>query len=338
MEFPALRKLLRPVVGDLKDHCTNTSMPEFCRRLGLPVPDDAGSKRDRMYAAFDALGDEEIPGLVQSLLAQSLLDPVVRNQVQDLLWADELTIEIPKRYRRELARDLQTLNLFRHWGYFEQLLKDIFFIPVDLEALISGAETCAFAEIHRHFVRNPEDANVEWLFERLRVFDLSEQRFRRWLEGLVSADVQTDVDAQLAIVEVMNAVLRTCGAELRQISEVGGYPVFGLVALRAARGRPKNVIFASRAKPDIRLSDSLENDIEILSNPDEVLVYDRPLGADGLRWRELQHWWAEKTGEPDATCAKKFAVPPLAPEFAKYIAAAAAAVRCFFPWLRPGRT
>ncbi len=304
MDFPALRKMLRPVVGDLKDHCTNTSMPEFCRQLGLPVPDDAGSKRDRMHTAFDALEDEEISGLVQALLAQRLLAPAVRNQVQDLLWAAEPVIVVPKRHRRELARALQTHNLFRHWGHFAQLLRDIFVIPDDLEALILGTETGALAEIHRHFVRNPEDADVEWLFERLPVFDLSEQRFRRWLEGLTSADVQTDVDAQLAIVEAMNAVLRTCGAELRQISEAGGYPVFGLVALRAARGRPKNIIFASRAKPDIRLSDSLENDIEILSNPDEVLVYDRPLGPDGLRWRELQHWWAEMTGEPDATCAK----------------------------------
>jgi len=35
------------------------------------------------------------------------------------------------------------------------------------------------------------------------------------------------------------------------------------------------------------------------------LVYDRPLGSDGLRWNELQAWWAEVTGESEAAPAKR---------------------------------
>ena len=75
------------------------------------------------------------------------------------------------------------------------------------------------------------------------------------------------------------------------------------MALRSARGRPKNLIFASTNKPDIRIRDAVNNDIEV-ANPDAVLIYDRPLGADGLRWRELQHWWSETTGESDPKRAK----------------------------------
>lgn len=130
-----------------------------------------------MYAAFDALGDDGIAGFAHTLLAQGLLSPSVRNQVQDLVWADEPEIKIPKRQRRELARALQSLELFRHWEHFERLIHDTFILLDDVGRLFFGAETGLIAEIHRHFVCNPEDADVEWLFEQLQVFDLSERRF-----------------------------------------------------------------------------------------------------------------------------------------------------------------
>lgn len=305
MNTLALRGLLRPVIGDMKDSCTNAGIPEFCLQLGLPAPGEGGSKRDRMHAAFDALCDEDVPGFAHGLIAKRILHPQVRNQVQDLLWADTPAIELPKRYRRELARALRRLKLFRHWDHFARLLKDVFVIPDDLGALIFGNDAGLLADIHRHFVRNPEDADVERLFEQLQAFDLPDHRFAILLEGLASSDVQVDAEAQLAIVAAMNQVLRSCGAELRQTAEAGGYPVFSLVALRAVRGRPKNLIFASQTKPDIRFRDAVDNDIEIVSNPKDVLVYDRPLGRDGLRWQDLQRWWAETTGESDPERAKK---------------------------------
>jgi hypothetical protein len=83
------------------------------------------------------------------------------------------------------------------------------------------------------------------------------------------------------------------GAECARLSD-GGYPVFSVVPVGAARHRqPKSLVFASQAKPDIRISDVISNDIEILENADPVLVYDRPIGSDGLRWRDLQEWWKD---------------------------------------------
>lgn len=274
-------------------------------QLGLRAPDDGGDKRSRMYSGFDRLSDDEVPSFAQGLLQQRRLPAQLRNQVQDLLWVDTLAIEIPKRTRRELARALQQLDLFRHWENFSQLLRDIFIIPEPLQEIFLGRSGGIIEYAHQHFCRNPEDADIEALFEKLEVFDLSDRRFGLFLEGLTSADVQTDFEAQLAIVSMMNPVLLGCGAELRQTGEDGGYPVFSLVSHRSARGRPKNLIFASLSKPDIRLRDAVNNDIEIVSNSDDVLVFDRPLGPDGLCWSDLQLWWAEATGEHDADRAKK---------------------------------
>lgn len=293
MDILALKELLRPVVGNLKDHCTNEKIPDLCRHLGLPVPKEEGSKRERLHGAFDLLDDADMPEFARTLLAQKVFNPSIRNNIQDLLWADEPIIDIPKRHRRELAEALQPFELFGHWENFKRLLNDLFVFPLDLSEMFSIHETGILGEIHRHFVRNPEDGDVEWLFEKLQVVELSAPRFRRWLEGLVSADVQISIERQLAKVEAVNKVLRTCGAELIHSSDAEGYPVFSLISLRTFRGRPKNIIFASLTKPDIRLSDSLNNEIEILSNPNQVLIYDRPLSTEGLSWRELQAWWAD---------------------------------------------
>jgi len=165
-----------------------------------------------------------------------------------------------------------------------------------------GNET---GDVHKRFVESPHSANVEWLFEYLNAFDISDRRFANLLEGFASGDVQVDIEHQIAIVAAINASLKACGLELRQTSEVGGYPAFSLVTIHAARSRPKNLIFASSRKPDIRFRDAVNNDIEIASNASDCLVYDKPIGADGLRWKDLQQWWAELTKDSDPQRTKK---------------------------------
>ena len=86
----------------------------------------------------------------------------------------------------------------------------------------------------------------------------------------------------------MNGVLQRYGVELRESGTAAGYPTFTTVSTRMGGNRsPKNLIFASPDKPDIRFRNVVDNDIEIVTNADKVLVYDHPIGADGLRWRDL---------------------------------------------------
>jgi len=41
-----------------------------------------------------------------------------------------------------------------------------------------------------------------------------------------------------------------------------------------------------------------------MSHIDEVLIYDRPITADGIRWRDLQDWWKAAQGLDDDAVAK----------------------------------
>lgn len=95
----------------------------------------------------------------------------------------------------------------------------------------------------------------------------------------------------------------TIFAEAGNISPLYVVPQTWPLAVSVARGvraSPKNLIFASQIKPDLRFRDAINNDVETVTNTEKVLIYDRPIGAEGLCWKALQDWWSDResvTGE-----------------------------------------
>ena len=307
MDYVQLRNLLEPLVTGLKDAGTHTMLPTLCEELGLPAPGADGSKRERMTASFNAVADTDLPIVARKLLVRHPPNATTRNQIQDILWSDSPCPPIPKRYRREVARRLNREELYGDARRFDELLERLWILDADdWMHLLGGKPTGLRAEIQQHVHRNPEDWPAETLFDQLGAYDASDRRFALFLEGLASADVRPDEAAQRHFVACVNEPLRSCGVELRETDSEGGYPIFTLVSQHAAtKGRPKNLIFASPDKPDLRFRDALDNDVEIVTNADKVLVYDRPIGNDGLRWNDLQQWWGEAEQIADATLAKR---------------------------------
>jgi len=73
--------------------------------------------------------------------------------------------------------------------------------------------------------------------------------------------------------------------------------LLALAGASGVSGEMKNLIFASTGpKPKIVLRDAVNNDLEITENGEHCLVYDRPLGEEGLTWRHLAAWWAGRDG------------------------------------------
>ena len=79
MNYAQLRSLLEPLVTGLKDAGTHAMLPTFCEELGLLVPPDEGSKRERMTASFNALADTELPAVARKLLARHPPNATTRN-------------------------------------------------------------------------------------------------------------------------------------------------------------------------------------------------------------------------------------------------------------------
>ncbi|MEM9907132.1 MAG: hypothetical protein AAF921_19120 [Cyanobacteria bacterium P01_D01_bin.44] len=102
--------------------------------------------------------------------------------------------------------------------------------------------------------------------------------------------------------------------ELRSLCEKHGFTVDkdGYKVYLTTLGvgnKVKNLIFAANGpKPEIIFSDSVSNDIEIVKNSDYCLVYDRPIKAHGLLWKDLVEWWREReeiNGESDREVGRK---------------------------------
>jgi very-short-patch-repair endonuclease len=288
---------------------THSNLAEACEDLGLPAPPEEGSKRERINASFAALPDADLPVVAERILTGRVIqvNSTTRNALQDVLWAGQGTHEIPKRTRREIARDLDQVELVYSPDRFRALLRRLWVLDNDPFGFdfLTGAARGLAADIEQHVFRNPDDWTTEELFEQLGAFEAGDARMARFLEGLVAAEVMPDEAAQRRIVGIINPHLRKIGAELQETGTDGGYPLFSFVSLRAGRTqRPKNLIFASLEKPDIRFRDAINNDIEIASNADRVLVYDRPIGSEGIRWRALHAWWMDAQKLIDAAKAK----------------------------------
>lgn len=84
MDLIRLRDILHPHVIALKDAGTHNNLPTICRKLGLPAPDNEGSKRDKMSTSFDALSDADLPRVAEHFLELHPPSPTVRNEIQDL--------------------------------------------------------------------------------------------------------------------------------------------------------------------------------------------------------------------------------------------------------------
>jgi len=283
-----------PIVG-LSQRGTHAELGGFCQKLGLPPPDFEGSKRERMQHSFDAASEADLPEVAANFLAAFPPAATFRNQIQDIIWETPDIPDIPKRFRHELSRKLGAASdLFLRKQAFENLL-DRLWILDDPFDFFADRKSDLRAEIHECVFQSPGLWPAELLFQKLGAFDAPNPRFIRFVEGLVSGDVRPDVKAQLEFVTVVNEALRPCGVALAETGIEQGYPKFRIVWFsRTVKGRPKNIIFASSTKPDLRFRDAVNNDVEIASNADDVLIYDLPIPAAGLLWNDLQAWWAEK--------------------------------------------
>jgi hypothetical protein len=257
-----------------------------------PGPD--GSKRDQMWESFDAASEGELIAIAEKYVQHYVRDAETRNRIQELIWLNTPYPEVPKRFRREVANRLDSERLFLNAKHFMELLDRFWILEDPLASLLGTSASSLKAQIERHVVLNPEDWPVDHLFEELGAYTCSDRRFLLFLEGMVSADVRPDVEEQR---KFANGSTQSCSLVRSNCRsrEEGGYPVYAAVMVgKGVKASVKNLIFASPQKPDLRFKDAINNDVEVVTNQDQVLVYERPINSGGLTWQELQDWWAEK--------------------------------------------
>ncbi len=160
--------------------------------------------------------------------------------------------------------------------------------------------------IQQHYIRNPEDWSNEELLTHCGAMSCSQTRFFSLLEKVLDPMARRDAE-QNELAEALTQALKRDGFVVQQVAAQSGYPIFGVARVQAGVvGAMKNIIFASIGeKPELVFRDAVNNDVEIVRNADNVLVYDRPLPTSGmLLWKDLRGWWQETHGIEDAATAK----------------------------------
>lgn len=188
-------------------------------------------------------------------------------------------------------------------------LNDVDFLRrlYDLDALPSTDRrfSSASGDIAQHRVLNALDWDDDWIFSDTR-FGLadSDDALLRFLAEMLHPAVRTDLAEVERLRAFLNSVLIHDGYEIAQTGDISGAPVFaGRRTGSGVRGSMKNIIFAAIGpKPEIVLDDAVNNDLRIVKNEQNCLIYDRPLAARGLTWRDVTAWWADReklTGQPE---------------------------------------
>ena len=163
----------------------------------------------------------------------------------------------------------------------------------------------AIDDIHQHMDNN-DDWEYEYLFfNYLDLLHTDEQDFKFFLEQYVHPSIRRfdwdDEDCKRLpfenkrCVEVINKYLSGEGYVLQPTDEIAGLPLYSVVTVTpGVKDSIKNIIFAAKFKPEIVFDDALNNDIRIMKNADQCLIYDRPIPANGVKWNKLVEWYAEK--------------------------------------------
>ncbi|MBR6862351.1 MAG: hypothetical protein IKM73_13625 [Acidaminococcaceae bacterium] len=160
----------------------------------------------------------------------------------------------------------------------------------------------AIDDIRQHMDNN-DDWTYEYLFfQYLKLLEIDDSDFKYFLENYVRPNIrrfQWDSENGSRVffdnticVDAINKSLKHDGFEMRQTDSISGFPVFCVESLEpGVQGKIKNIIFASNMKPDIVFEDAISNNIRIVGNEDQCLVFDEPVSAHGITWSMLQEWY-----------------------------------------------
>lgn len=278
------------------------ALPDVCVGLGLAPGDGTeahSSKRNYVRTRLKSLTDTDVVRV-----AEQVDHEYPRFEVTEILKKlNEAGSgnDVSEITRRALINELDSVQLFGDLRMVDELNK---LWPL---ASMSGLSTLQSMEdtIWQHCVRNPDLDNSQ-LLEHLGIFTCSRALLFKLLEAVVHPKVRKG-DEQQTLVSRLNTHLKNDGYHFVQSGTVSGYPVFAVVSVKGGvEGAPKNLIFAADGpKPEIVLSDAINNDIKIVNNAEYCLVYERPISNNGLTKREMIDWWSDREGIADDTIARR---------------------------------
>lgn len=104
-------------------------------------------------------------------------------------------------------------------------------------------------------------------------------------------DEGISVDLQPQCVDAINQYLVDCGYKLEKECQIGDKVQYRMTELEGVKGKIQSIVFAATMKPDILLTDVLNQSVLIPENENNYLLYDQEIGISGLSWNTLNSWY-----------------------------------------------
>lgn len=164
----------------------------------------------------------------------------------------------------------------------------------------------AILEIARHMDRFSDWPDSYLLDNVIGYLTLTDEEFILFLTQYVNPNlhhIKVNEDGNVEdipnteLVELINRYLEHDSYKLIVKDAIGDKKFYQCVSTRTGvQGAVKNIIFAAKYKPEIVFDDALNNDIRIIKNADQCLIYNKAIPQNGLMWSELVKWYAAEFG------------------------------------------
>lgn len=159
-------------------------------------------------------------------------------------------------------------------------------------------------EIWKHKDMNNDFTDSEMFYTYLKLDQIDDEKFIFFLEQYVNPiinrrryDEQEEewIPLQEECVNAINRYLLSCNLRLEVKELRSDKKIFEIVSLTQGVDQSiKNIIYAAKFKPDIVIDDALANNIHIVKNEEQCLIFDKEIPEKGLFWQDMVDWYAEK--------------------------------------------
>lgn len=289
----SLNKIIEEIAHVLSEE-KSYDLPSVCERYGLDDGDkDEAFRSKRVYVQKRLKGKDQLflLDLSKRIIedygeeAKSLSKLIYNVSPNGIFSLSEIT-------RKNILNELYLKQDL--WGKYDVVafLKRIW--NLDSMPSTDFRFVTATEDIWQHMISNNDYDEKYLLEDYLELLIISDEVFINFLEQLVHPIVREQPEQQ-EYIDLLNQHLINDGFKFFPFTQLSGYPVYKIHKVQnGVRGTVKNLIFAAVGnKPEIVINDSLNNDIKIVKNKENCLVYESPIPTEGLSWNELVKWWGD---------------------------------------------
>lgn len=248
------------------------------------------SKKIYAKTGLEKLSEEKIIELSYRIVKDA--ESVSLNRQMETFLGDSI-FEFTFVTRRKLAEYLGMSPNFEGNLTLDELLSGIWNLdePFDDGEMFAFSIASIWDYIMQHVIRNDDISYKDMLLNILSFKYISDNSVIKFLEKMVNPETRIG-EEQEQYVKGINEIISADGFELAVSGKTSNELIYKVYRKNNVCGNMKNLVFAPLGKkPDIVIDDAIGNELKIVGDTNNCLLYNFEPNSDGLSWKTLVRWW-----------------------------------------------